>query len=533
MAKVEHYGEKLKDQEKAAEGLLSEKSDVITRMKNFARQPIPSPKLGMDQVSLESPSCPLTWVSGSFTRSQAWNELQKEGLVKENQVLSQQKHGKRKALDKAVCHLQSISWNDEAGMYPDVIKALETAFYTKSSICVVNTSKEGNFHADISIADFNDERTIYSLRYFIELKLPGSNLISSENCGQVLDYCHQVRSKQPYRNAFVAILSNVKSAWVFTVEYQRSSLVVTKAAASLIDAIIYADSLSQTQRRNILPTLKKPLSPYSVLAVTRKYFVLKINQPKRRADRFDLGQLSGTRGMKAWEDPKRHLGDEFVLKIVNGESDVKNELAILREIRELECRHIPELVWDPDGEIKGFGIVPAGVPISFHQPAEISRRIVEGLIDGLQYLHDKGIVHRDIRPANLVLKPETEQVVIIDYECAVKPSDNQTDYLGGFICWPDRLLRNNTKMYIPEPSDDLMACILVVLHLLFPVQFDSFQAHSIKVTNPGESRTRETSQIIGLWDWIKKSKIWGSFMDAAENMEYEKLKEMSDVFCYV
>src|ERR1700721_4499429 len=114
-------------------------------MKDFARQPIPSPKLGMEQVSLESPSCPLTWVSGSFTRSQAWNELQKEGLVKENQVLSQQKNGKRKALDKAVCNLQSISWNDEAGMYPDVIKALKTSFYTqKSSICVVNTTKEGN-----------------------------------------------------------------------------------------------------------------------------------------------------------------------------------------------------------------------------------------------------------------------------------------------------------------------------------------------------------------------------------------------------
>ena len=101
MAKVEHYEEKLKDQEKAAETLLSEKSDVITRMKDFARQPIPSPKLGMDQVSLESPSCPLTWVSGSFTRLQAWNELQKKGRVKENQMLSEQNHAKRKSLDKA------------------------------------------------------------------------------------------------------------------------------------------------------------------------------------------------------------------------------------------------------------------------------------------------------------------------------------------------------------------------------------------------------------------------------------------------
>jgi len=101
------------------------------------------------------------------------------------------------------------------------------------------------------------------------------------------------------------------------VDYQQLSHVITKAAASLIDAIIYADSLSQMQRRNILPTLKKPLSPYSVLAVTRKHF-LKINQPKKRGARFDLGQLSGERGMKAWEDPKRHLGDELVLKIANG-----------------------------------------------------------------------------------------------------------------------------------------------------------------------------------------------------------------------
>jgi len=88
-----------------------------------------------------------------------------------------------------------------------------------------------------------------------------------------------------------------------------------------------------------------------------------------------------------------------------------------------------------DGGDRELGIVPVGVPINFQQGGVISRNIVNGLIDGLKFLHGQHIVHRDIRPSNLVLD-QHGNVIIIDYETAVIISDKNVEYLRGFICWP-------------------------------------------------------------------------------------------------
>jgi serine/threonine protein kinase len=95
-------------------------------------------------------------------------------------------------------------------------------------------------------------------------------------------------------------------------------------------------------------------------------------------------------------------------------------------------------------------------------------KIINGLIDGLEYLHTQGIVHQDIRPSNLILDYKNN-VVIIDYETAgIHGISDSVEYLGGYICWPKRLLESNTIHYTSEPADDLFASILVILHLIFP-----------------------------------------------------------------
>jgi len=85
-------------------------------------------------------------------------------------------------------------------MYPDIIEPIESTLYSSPplAINVVDTSKLRGFPADVSIADYLDERVPYGMRYFIELKWPKGNLISAENCGQMLDYfdiarrCHRL-----------------------------------------------------------------------------------------------------------------------------------------------------------------------------------------------------------------------------------------------------------------------------------------------------------------------------------------------------
>ena len=131
-------------------------------------------------------------------------------------------------------------------------------------------------------------------------------------------------------------------------------------------------------------------------------------------------------------------------------------------------------------------------------------------------------MHRDIRPSNLNLD-EQNNVIIIDYETATPITPEKVPYHGGFICWPRRLLDKNDS-YIPEATDDLYAAILVTLHLLFPLQFDSFRASNIK---PGSV---ETMKLLRLWGNMEDSFVWGPFMKAAEGKDYDTLGKMGQVF---
>jgi serine/threonine protein kinase len=141
--------------------------------------------------------------------------------------------------------------------------------------------------------------------------------------------------------------------------------------------------------------------------------------------------------------------------------------------------------------------------------AAISRKVVRGMIDGLRYLHGQGIIHRDVRLSNLILKRERNgvnvNVVIIDYETAFDSggrnhsTSNGVDYSGGYICWPRRLLQSREQSYMPEPADDLF----------------------------------ETSRVLQMWRDIENSKIWGQFYQAARDQDYDGLLEISEVFCHI
>ena len=90
------------------------------------------------------------------------------------------------------------------------------------------------------------------------------------------------------------------------------------------------------------------------------------------------------------------------MKIVHGRTSVANKIDVLQRLRDVQCPHLPEIVWAPSGEHE-FGIVPLGVPVDFREPQTTSRVIVQCLIDGLESFPGLGIVHRDIRPSNLIL----------------------------------------------------------------------------------------------------------------------------------
>jgi hypothetical protein len=464
---------------------------------------------------------------GTVTRSQAWTTLVRLGRVKDGPTVANQEITKKATLEAQFRKIDTKKWKEEKDMYLPIIEAMRSRFYSKKAdAVVVDTHMIGDFRPDISVADFKDDRLLYTLWYFIELKLPGINLLTAENCGQVVDYFQKAHEKQRHRSDFIALLSNFTSTWVFTAQYTEMTVNISKQPASTFaDAIIYADVQSRKQSRTRISLDSHFASDYTILNVARHHFLLRVQMPT---------PTSPTHENDLWRSPTRHSTSSFfVLKIAHDETTVANEIDILKKIRDMQCIHLPELVWAPEGD-QQLGIVPVGTPIDFRQAASVSRKIVNGLVDGLEYLHGQGIVHRDLRPSNLVLDAKNN-VIIIDYETAVVVTNNASDvYLGGYICWPKRLLESSTSsdLYQPKPADDLFACILVVLHLLFPSSFDAFRASSIMPSPISSQRNKETQQLLSLWEGIEQSKIWGFSIEAAETRNYEVLKNMADVFCH-
>jgi len=133
--------------------------------------------------------------SGTVTLAQSFDKLCDGGHVKHT-TLPDQIHPKKSNLLSAFRKVNT-QWNEEKDMYDPIIKAIRP-FYAKSNVCVVNTHSKGDFRADISISAFDDDRVPYFLWYFIELKLPSFALATSNNRGQIFQYCHKLREKQPY-----------------------------------------------------------------------------------------------------------------------------------------------------------------------------------------------------------------------------------------------------------------------------------------------------------------------------------------------
>jgi hypothetical protein len=56
---------------------------------------------------------------------------------------------------------------------------------------------------------------------------------------------------------------------------------------------------------------------------------------------------------------------------------------------------------------------------------------------------------------------------------------------------------------------------------------------SIGITNKVDSRSPETERLLKLWDDVERSSVWRLFAIAAAEWDYEKLKDMGDMFWHV
>ena len=94
-------------------------------------------------------------------------------------------------------------------------------------------------------------------------------------------------------------------------------------------------------------------------------------------------------------------------------------------------------------------------------------RLAEDLISGLQFLHNRLVAHRDIKPDNLVYSPEFG-LQIIDFDVAVK-LDKDTDMVEDIVGTEGYMapeIDNNRGLVYSPLKADLWSCGRVIIGFL-------------------------------------------------------------------
>src|SRR5690606_34805479 len=97
-----------------------------------------------------------------------------------------------------------------------------------------------------------------------------------------------------------------------------------------------------------------------------------------------------------------------------------------------------------------------------------TRSIIQGLITALQHAHSKGVIHGDLKPANIILD-ERGQPRVLDFGVArmvhaVTPQDGWSTGLNGYT--PVYASYARLKGMNPSPQDDTYALACVIYELL-------------------------------------------------------------------
>ncbi|KAK9814362.1 hypothetical protein WJX72_004541 [[Myrmecia] bisecta] len=202
---------------------------------------------------------------------------------------------------------------------------------------------------------------------------------------------------------------------------------------------------------------------------------------RKRVGRYYVGRTLGE-GTYAKVKYGQHMdtGEAVAIKVLNKDeliradmvSQIKREIRIMKNLHHPNVVDLKEVVASKDkvymvmelmagGEL--FDKVVAEGPFK----EEEGRRVLQQLLDGLEYVHKQGIYHRDLKPENVLLSADGS-VKLSDFGLGALPTHGREDGLLRTTCGtpnyvaPEVLQRNG---YEGAPADiwSLGVCLYVVM----------------------------------------------------------------------
>ncbi|MGH7328700.1 MAG: protein kinase domain-containing protein, partial [Polyangiaceae bacterium] len=96
--------------------------------------------------------------------------------------------------------------------------------------------------------------------------------------------------------------------------------------------------------------------------------------------------------------------------------------------------------------------------------------ILRAVASGLGAVHEKGLVHRDVKPGNIVIEFSTGRPVLVDFGLAanVRPTDGRTSFVGGtpYYMAPEQIRAGDEGAEPPGPAADQYALACMAYELL-------------------------------------------------------------------
>lgn len=100
-------------------------------------------------------------------------------------------------------------------------------------------------------------------------------------------------------------------------------------------------------------------------------------------------------------------------------------------------------------------------------PESWARRAFDQLLQGLQALHDQGMAHRDVNPANiLVAAGESADVLLTDLSTAASVGESRLTRLSGVVGTPGYISLEAFAGAAPDPKQDLYSAAVVLTEML-------------------------------------------------------------------